>query len=69
MALRCSLSVCKSGGSGVGVSPTDGTIWTPQEKTTLERQIAALDSEVDALVYELCGLTDADIKFVEGSRR
>jgi TaqI-like C-terminal specificity domain/N-6 DNA Methylase len=39
---------------------------TPQEKTALERQIAATDTQIDALVYELYALTPAEIKIVEG---
>jgi hypothetical protein len=39
---------------------------TPQEKTALERQIAATDSQIDALVYELYGLTAEEIAIVEG---
>jgi hypothetical protein len=39
---------------------------TPQEKTALERQIAATDAEIDKLVYELYGLTEDEIKIVEG---
>jgi DNA-binding protein H-NS len=39
---------------------------TPQEQTALERQIAATDTQIDALVYELYGLTEAEIKIVEG---
>jgi hypothetical protein len=34
------------------------------------RQIAATDRQIDALVYELYGLTEADIEIVEeGSKR
>ena len=40
---------------------------TPQEKTTIERQIAGTDSQLDKLVYELYALTDAGIKIVESS--
>jgi hypothetical protein len=36
------------------------------EKTTLERQIAATDRQIDVLVYELYGLTEEEIKIVEG---
>jgi hypothetical protein len=36
-------------------------------RTTLERQIAATDGEIDQLVYQLYGLTDAEIKIVEGA--
>jgi hypothetical protein len=40
---------------------------TPQEKAVLERQIAATDHMIDQLVYELYGLTEAEIKLVEGA--
>jgi predicted RNA methylase len=40
---------------------------TPQETTALERQIAATDTQLDALVYALYGLTDAEIKIIEAS--
>jgi len=36
------------------------------EKTALQRQIEATDRQIDALVYELYGLTDEEIKIVEG---
>jgi len=32
----------------------------------LQRQIDATDSEIDNLVYQLYGLTDEEIKIVEG---
>ncbi len=38
---------------------------TPSEKEALERQIAGTDAQIDALVYELYGLTDAEIAVVE----
>ncbi len=38
---------------------------TPNEKDALQRQIAATDGQIDALVYELYGLTDEEIKIVE----
>jgi hypothetical protein len=40
---------------------------TPQERTALERQIAATDAQIDRLVYDLYGLTQDDIKIVEGA--
>jgi predicted type IV restriction endonuclease len=40
---------------------------TPQEKTALERQITASDSQIDRLVYDLYGLTEKEIKIVEGA--
>jgi hypothetical protein len=40
---------------------------TPQEKTALERQISATDTQLDRLVYDLYGLTQEEIKIVEGA--
>ena len=40
---------------------------TPPEKTSLERQIAATDAQIDRLVYDLYGLTAEEIKIVEGA--
>ena len=40
---------------------------TPQEKTSLDRQITATDGQIDQLVYELYGLTDEEIAMVEQS--
>lgn len=36
------------------------------EREPIERQIAATDKKIDALVYELYGLTEEEIKIVEG---
>jgi hypothetical protein len=38
-----------------------------QERTMLSRQIEATDGAIDKLVYELYGLTDEEIKTVEGT--
>ena len=38
----------------------------PAEKKPYQRQIEATDREIDALVYELYGLTDEEIAIVEG---
>lgn len=38
----------------------------PHAKTVLQRQIEATDRQIDALVYELYGLTDAEVAIVEG---
>ena len=46
----------------VEVNPID------YDRTALERQIAATDREIDQLVYQLYGLTAAEIKIVEGRR-
>ena len=38
---------------------------TPHDKTVLEAQIAQTDRHIDRLVYELYGLSAAEIKIVE----
>ena len=40
---------------------------TAHEKTALQRQIDATNRQIDNLVYELYGLTDDEIKIVEGA--
>ncbi|GHU39369.1 adenine methyltransferase [Spirochaetia bacterium] len=40
----------------------------PQTKTMIGRQIAALDTQIDKAVYKLYGLTEEEIKVVEGER-
>jgi len=42
------------------------TAKTDHEKTALQRQIDATDKQIDKLVYELYGLTEEEIKIVEG---
>jgi hypothetical protein len=39
----------------------------PQNQTALRRQIDATDRQIDRLVYELYGLTEAEIKIVEAA--
>ena len=39
---------------------------TPADKKLYQRQIEATDAEIDALVYELYGLTEEEIAIVEG---
>jgi len=39
---------------------------TPHEQESLQRQIAATDNAIDALVYELYGLAEGEIEIVEG---
>jgi hypothetical protein len=36
------------------------------DKTLVQRQIDATDRQIDALVYELYGLTEEEIRIVEG---
>jgi hypothetical protein len=43
------------------------TAKTPQEKTSLERQIAATEAQIDSLVYDLYNLTPEEIKIIEAS--
>jgi hypothetical protein len=38
----------------------------PADKKLYQRQIEATDREIDALVYELYGLTEEEIAIVEG---
>ncbi|OYV04559.1 MAG: restriction endonuclease subunit M, partial [Verrucomicrobiales bacterium VVV1] len=40
---------------------------TPHEQTALDRQISATDTQMDRLVYDLYGLTEEEIKLVEGA--
>jgi len=40
---------------------------TTQELTVLERRIGAIDREIDGMVYQLYGLTEAEIKTVEAA--
>lgn len=40
---------------------------TDHEKNLIERQIEATDKQIDALVYELYGLTEEEIRIVEGA--
>ena len=42
---------------------------TGHEKTLLSRQIEATDRQIDALVYELYGLTEEEIAIVEDAAR
>ena len=39
---------------------------TPQEQEMVKREIESTDRQIDALVYELYGLTEEEIKIVEG---
>jgi hypothetical protein len=41
----------------------------PAEKTRIQRQIDATDHQIDKLVYELYGLTEEEIRIVEGEER
>jgi len=43
------------------------TARAPHERTSLQTQIAATDRQIDRLVYELYGLTEEEIRIVEGT--
>ena len=45
------------------------SILTDHEKNLIERQIEATDKQIDTLVYELNGLTEDEIRIVEGTRK
>jgi hypothetical protein len=40
----------------------------PDEKTKIQRLISTTDNQIDKLVYSLYGLTDEEIKIVEGKK-
>ena len=41
---------------------------TDKDKTYYENKCASLDSQIDRLVYDLYGLTEAEIRIVEGTQ-
>jgi len=41
---------------------------TPQEQEMVKREIESMDTMIDRLVYELYGLTEDEVKIVEGAR-
>ncbi len=41
---------------------------TDAERQTLQNAVTATDQQIDALVYELYGLTEDEIKLVEGGQ-
>ena len=41
------------------------TAHTDHEKTALQRQVDAIDRQIDLLVYELYGLTEEEIRVIE----
>ena len=44
-----------------------GGVNADHERTVIERQIEATDREIDRLVYELYGLSEEEIRLVEGA--
>ena len=51
----------------LGLMPKLRTATLAAEKATLQNAVTATDQQIDALVYELYGLTEEEIKLVEGS--
>jgi hypothetical protein len=39
------------------------------QKTIIQRQIDSTDREIDRLVYELYGLTEKEVKIIEGEMK
>jgi hypothetical protein len=39
---------------------------TPHKQESLKRTIEATDAQIDALVYELCGMMEGEIRIIEG---
>jgi len=42
---------------------------TDAERQTLQNAVTATDQQIDALVYELYGLTEDEIRLVEGKTK
>jgi hypothetical protein len=51
----------------LGLHEQLGRVKTPNERVMLERQVEAVDGQIDALVYELYGLTEEEVRVVEGT--
>jgi len=42
---------------------------TPREQESIQRQIAATDKQIDQIAYESYGLTEEEIRIVEGGEK
>lgn len=51
----------------LALTPKLRTARTDAERQTLQNAVAATDQQIDALVYELYGLTKEEVKLVEGN--
>jgi type I restriction-modification system DNA methylase subunit len=60
-------SICKLSEQLISLSATREGSKTPEQRDSIIRQIEATDHQIDQLVYELYGLTDAEIAIVEGT--
>ena len=52
----------------LGLMPKLRAATAERERATLQNAVTATDQQIDALVYELYGLTPAEIKLVEGGQ-
>ena len=52
--------------NGLGLLPKLRTATLAAEKAVLQNAVTATDQQIDALVYDLYGLTPDEIKLVEG---
>lgn len=52
----------------LGLMPKLHATTSESEKTALQNAVTATDQQIDALVYELYGLTEEEIRVVEGTR-
>jgi len=52
----------------LGLLPKWRTATLAAEKSVLQNAVTATDQQIDALVYELYGLTADEIKLVEGDQ-
>jgi len=58
-------SLCELAEAMISLSARLSSAKTGHERTLVERQIEATDRQIDRLVYDLYGLTDAEIALVE----
>ncbi len=52
----------------LGLMPKLRAATSDAEKATLQNAVTATDQQIDQLVYELYGLTEDEIKLVEGGQ-
>ncbi len=57
--------IVKSVETVLGLYPRLATTQTVSDKTLIQRQINTIDRQIDQFVYELYGLTEAEIKIIE----
>jgi len=53
----------------LGLMPKLRAATADSEKAVLQNAVTATDQQIDALVYELYGLTEDEIKLVEGNAK